>query len=229
LLTGRRLFLGKTDLETVELVRQCQVPPPSAFNARVDRELDGIVMLALERDRRKRYQSARDLGDALAGYLFSRNLKVTGFDIAKMVRMLLDDAEVTMYPKRVVEILHEEIINLSSLGALPGVSPGLASGPLDIEAYRSRRTPFEDIWSEYEGVQQETELSPMGSRASPNPSARFGLDDSRESSGFGGLVSSSSVAIKTGTRSGLSPWVWVLAGVVGASAVGTAVYFLVLR
>lgn len=229
LLTGRRLFLGKTDLETVELVRQCNVLPPSAFNNRVDSELDAIVMQALEKDRRKRYQSARDFGDALAKYLFAKNLKVTAFDIAKMVRMLLDEAEVTMYPKRVVEILQEEIINLSSLGALPGTASTGGTGPLDIEAYRTRRTPFEDIWSEYEGAPSDTELSPLGSRASPAAGARLGLDEpSRETSGFTGLAGGSSPsAVHTGTRRHVPAWVWVLAGVGGAAAVFAALYFTV--
>lgn len=230
LLTGRRLFLGKTDLETVELVRQCNVLPPSAFNPRIDQELDAVVMMALEKDRRKRFQSARDFGDALAKYLFAKNLKVTTFDVSKMVRMLLDDAEVTMFPKRVVEILQEEIINLSSIGALPGTSPSAGAGPLDIEAYRSRRTPFEDIWAEYDGAQHpDTDLSPMGSRASPTPGVRFGIEDSREGSGFAGLVGAGAGPVRTGTRSHISPLVWILAGVGGAGAVMAVLYFIFFR
>ena len=152
LLTGRRLFMGKNDLETVELVRKCDVPPPSIFNPEVGPELDEIVLRTLSRDRKARYQSARDLGDSLAGYLFEKNLKVTTFDIAQMMRFLFEEGEGSSYPKRVMEIIHEEIINLSSIGKLPGVNPTEGGKPLDVESFRQRRTPFEDIWKDFEGV-----------------------------------------------------------------------------
>src|SRR6185295_17459030 len=61
--TGRRLFYGDTDYQTVELVRQ-----------------------ALAKDVNDRYQSANDLVDALAQYLFSRRMKVTARDISSLVR-----------------------------------------------------------------------------------------------------------------------------------------------
>jgi len=57
-LTLRRLFMGNTDNETVELVKKCQIPAPSSINEQVSTELDEIVFKALTKDRKKRYQSA---------------------------------------------------------------------------------------------------------------------------------------------------------------------------
>ena len=88
LLTNRRLFMGKSDLETVELVKKCQIPSPSTIREAVKPELDVIVLKALARDRRKRYQSAREFGDDMADFLFANGMKVTGFDVARTMREL---------------------------------------------------------------------------------------------------------------------------------------------
>lgn len=65
ILTGRRLFKGENDLQTVEKVRQCDVLPPSLQNPLCPPELDAIVLKALARYRDDRFQSAADLADAL--------------------------------------------------------------------------------------------------------------------------------------------------------------------
>ena len=86
MLTGRRLFYGETDYQTVELVRQAQVPSLTALNPEIPLELDRIVHRALARDPAQRFQHAYELQDALAQFLFSRSLKVTNRDIAQLVR-----------------------------------------------------------------------------------------------------------------------------------------------
>jgi len=97
--TGRRLFYGETDYQTVELVRQARVPSVAALNPEIEPELEAVVRKALARDVEERYQSAADLADALAQYLFSRRMKVTARDIAALVR----DAQVEMMRKRSAE------------------------------------------------------------------------------------------------------------------------------
>jgi len=84
--TGRRLFYGESDYQTVELVRQARIPSLAALNPDIEPELEGIVRKALARNPDERYQTAADLGDALAQYLFSRRMKVTARDIAALVR-----------------------------------------------------------------------------------------------------------------------------------------------
>jgi serine/threonine protein kinase len=96
LFTGRRLFYGETDYQTVELVRQARVPSIAALNPQIEGELEAVVRKSLERDPNERYQSAADLGDALAQYLFSRRMKVTSRDIANLVK----DTQVEMMRTR---------------------------------------------------------------------------------------------------------------------------------
>jgi serine/threonine protein kinase len=64
-LTGRRLFLGRTDFETMQNVLERPIPPPSTMRPDVPTALDYIVVRALERDADRRYPSARALADEL--------------------------------------------------------------------------------------------------------------------------------------------------------------------
>ncbi len=86
LFTGKRLFFGETDYQTVQLVRQAKIPSISAINPQIDQELEAIVLCALARDPDKRYQTSADLSDALAQYLFGHRMKVTARDIAALVQ-----------------------------------------------------------------------------------------------------------------------------------------------
>ena len=65
LLSGQRLFVGENDFETLKLVQEMPIPPPSSRNPGVKPALDAVVMRALERDPAKRYQSAGEMGDEL--------------------------------------------------------------------------------------------------------------------------------------------------------------------
>lgn len=119
LFTGRRLFLGETDYQTVELVRQAQIPSITAMNPHIERELEAVVLQALARDPDARFQNAADLADALAGYLFSRRMKVTARDIASLVR----DTQVELMRKRstvqkesiIDTMIQDEVAKLASL------------------------------------------------------------------------------------------------------------------
>jgi serine/threonine-protein kinase len=65
LLSGQRLFVGDTDLDTLKLVQSMPIPRPSKINSAVKPALDNVVMRALERDPDKRYKSAGEMGDDL--------------------------------------------------------------------------------------------------------------------------------------------------------------------
>jgi len=99
LFTGKRLFYGDTDYQTVELVRQAKVPALPPLNPEIDSELEQVVRKALSKDPEDRYQNAADLGDALAQVLFSQRMKVTARDIAALVK----DTQVEMMRKRSAE------------------------------------------------------------------------------------------------------------------------------
>src|SRR3954464_578634 len=91
LLTGKRLFYGETDYQTVELVRNAKIPPINPQNSQVEPELEDVVRKALAKRKEDRFQSTIDIQDALAQYSYSRGLKVISRDIAELVRQCLDD------------------------------------------------------------------------------------------------------------------------------------------
>jgi len=64
-LSGKRLFRGASDLETLSLVRRSEIPRPSALNPHVPAALDEICMRALARQRDERYSSGDEMADAL--------------------------------------------------------------------------------------------------------------------------------------------------------------------
>lgn len=117
--TGRRLFYGDTDYQTVELVRQARIPSVSAVSPDIEPELEDIVRKSLAQNPEGRYQQAADLGDALSQYLFSRRMKVTARDIAALVR----DAQVerarqrSLRPKETLidELIQDEMAKITSL------------------------------------------------------------------------------------------------------------------
>jgi serine/threonine protein kinase len=92
MLTGKRLFYGETDYQTVELVRNAKIPPLRPQNPQVEPELEDVVRKALARRAEDRYGGALDLQDALAHYSYSRGLKVISRDIADLVRQCLEDS-----------------------------------------------------------------------------------------------------------------------------------------
>lgn len=139
LFTGRRLFYGDTDYQTVEQVRQARIPSLQALNTEIEPELEQIVRKALAKDPDDRYTHAADLGDALSQYLFSRRMKVTARDIAQLVR----DTQMELMRKRSAEpkaslidaLINDEVNRLTSLvgDGEDGVAPSGAgtAGPLD--------------------------------------------------------------------------------------------------
>ncbi|MGZ3438099.1 MAG: serine/threonine protein kinase [Polyangia bacterium] len=65
LLTNKRLFKGASDIQTLAMVREAKVAPPSEINPEVLRDLDQICMKALARDPAQRYQTCGELAIAL--------------------------------------------------------------------------------------------------------------------------------------------------------------------
>src|SRR5262249_59601746 len=55
LLTAKRLFDFKTDVEMLRAVTDMPIPPPSSVHAGLPPDLDGIVLKALDRNPDKRY------------------------------------------------------------------------------------------------------------------------------------------------------------------------------
>jgi serine/threonine-protein kinase len=164
LFTGKRLFYGDTDYQTVELVRQAKVPSIAQHNPEIEPEIEQVVRKALARDPEDRYQNAADLGDALAQYLFSRRMKVTARDIAALVK----DAQVEMMRKRSAEpkeslidgLILDEMQKMTSLLEGGTAAPGEGATSLDPSAFVDTSNWAGDLLQSQQGAH--------GGRASKN-------------------------------------------------------------
>ncbi len=137
MIAGRRLFLGETDYQTVKLVQQANVPSLMRLNPDVDADLEAVIMKALTRDPRDRYQSAREFGDALAGHLFGKQLKVTSYDIANLVKEVVEKKSKAVKPQEasiIDRLIQEELLRFTSLDDMSGSDPlNLGQSPLSPE------------------------------------------------------------------------------------------------
>lgn len=91
LTTGRRLFRMESDLETLERVQACVVPPPSSIVENYPVELESIVMRALAKDLNRRYPTAREISRALQQYLMKSASFVGSEEIGSYVKHVLSD------------------------------------------------------------------------------------------------------------------------------------------
>jgi eukaryotic-like serine/threonine-protein kinase len=169
--TGRRLFYGDTDYQTVEMVRQARIPSIAALNPAVEPELEQIVRKTLARDPADRYQQAADLQDALAQYLFSRRMKVTSRDLATLVK----DTQLEHMRKRSTEpkeslidaLIQDEMAKVASLlnDGSPGMMNPASEGSVSLDPDRFAG-PQEMVdtsnWSEslFGDDDEELELEP---------------------------------------------------------------------
>lgn len=91
MLTGTRPYRAAASFaEMVDAIRESEPAPPSTIDARLDREIDTIVLKALHRDRSSRYQSVEALGNDLRRYLRGQPLEAVPhrgtYVLAKLLR-----------------------------------------------------------------------------------------------------------------------------------------------
>ncbi len=91
LLTRRRLFKGDNDLQSLQLVRDCQVPPPSRLVPAVPSGLEKVAMRALAREPERRFQDASAFAEAVEELAHSEGLRVTRSELGAQVRMLFPE------------------------------------------------------------------------------------------------------------------------------------------
>jgi len=121
MLSGRRLFYGDTDLDTVRLVQAARVPPLAGPKSPVTPEIDRVLARALARDPAQRYQSARDFGRDLSAILFSNGRPVSSFEIAELVARPLAQREVDRAGRKdggsiISSLIEEALFEFVSLG-----------------------------------------------------------------------------------------------------------------
>jgi serine/threonine-protein kinase len=110
LTTGRRLFKGASEYETLKLICDRDYPRPSQIVANYPPALERIVMRALEKDRDERYQSAREMQHDLEGFIREERVAVSTVALNEFMQGLFEDKlatqkEALLQGKQLAEII----------------------------------------------------------------------------------------------------------------------------
>ena len=104
MLTRQRLFSSNNDLNTLKKIQDAKIPAPSHFNPDIPFELEEIVLKALQKDPKLRYQTAHDFHKDLSRFLNTINPDFTSAHTSSFVRSLFA-MELIEHKKQVHEAL----------------------------------------------------------------------------------------------------------------------------
>jgi serine/threonine protein kinase len=157
LLTGKRLFVaeGDNEFQVLKMIESCNtfVKPPSTYNPEVPKELDAIVMQALQRDLSKRYQNAEEMARHLRKLLAVQFSDFGPSDIANFVKKLFH--ELIVEDRKQLQNLNgraEELIALGKSTAAAVVAPIPASVQED-EPHAKEHTRVTNLGNKFDKSQ----------------------------------------------------------------------------
>jgi serine/threonine-protein kinase len=91
LTTGRRLFKGTSEFDTMRLIVDGEYPPPRSINPHLPPELEHIILRALAKDVSQRYQSAREFQADLESFIRSERLAVSPLSLGEWMQALFSE------------------------------------------------------------------------------------------------------------------------------------------
>ncbi|HLM75811.1 MAG TPA: serine/threonine-protein kinase [Polyangiaceae bacterium] len=90
LTTGKRLFKGASEYETLRLICEKEYPLPTLVKPGYPQHLERIVMRALSKRREDRYQSAREMQSDLEDFIREERIKVSNMSLMSWMQMLFE-------------------------------------------------------------------------------------------------------------------------------------------
>ena len=91
LTTGKRLFKGSSEFETLKLICEREYPRPSQVRPGYPPELERIVMKALAKDKNERYQDARAMQGDLEAFIRNNRIGVSNIALSQFMQGLFED------------------------------------------------------------------------------------------------------------------------------------------
>ena len=91
LTTGKRLFKGSSEYETLKLICEREYPRPSDVRPDYPPDLEAIVMRALAKDRADRYQSAREMQADIEAFVRSHQIAVSSLALNQFMQGLFEE------------------------------------------------------------------------------------------------------------------------------------------
>jgi serine/threonine-protein kinase len=101
MLTGRRLFFDADSNRTMVNVLEAEILPPSRLRSEIPRQLDEVVLRALERDPNARFPSAKAMSQALAPFL--RGARIENQNLRALLGELFPAGRDSIRPRAVPE------------------------------------------------------------------------------------------------------------------------------
>jgi len=130
LLTGKRLFPRDNEIATMHAIINDEVPPPSTHRAEVSPQLDAIVMLALEKDRERRFATAAEMLEAIERLAMREQHLLSSTTMARFVKELLGERPLPwldLAPNADVRIVAAEVETQAA--PAPPLALTVAAGP----------------------------------------------------------------------------------------------------
>ncbi len=161
LTTGRRLFKGQSEYETLKLICDREYPTPSSIRPDYPPELEKIVMKALAKERDERYQSAREMQGALEEFIRGERIAVSNIALQQFMQTLFEEKlatqkEALLQGKQLAEIIelthsdpppHDAESSGSQQGASATLSMPAASRTVTDVAIRRSRSRAAAMWA----------------------------------------------------------------------------------
>ncbi|MGC8928172.1 MAG: serine/threonine protein kinase, partial [Myxococcota bacterium] len=91
MLTYRRLFKRDTEVASINAILNEEIPSPKKYFKNLPDGVEKIVMKALERDRDKRFQTAREMGNAIEDFISQKRVIVRISDLSDYLTELFPD------------------------------------------------------------------------------------------------------------------------------------------
>ncbi|MGM0555373.1 MAG: protein kinase domain-containing protein [Myxococcota bacterium] len=162
----RRLFRGRSDFETMNLVADAQVTPPTEDDPGFPEGLEAIILKALQKEPEDRYQTAEEMQLALEQWLQTRDVSVGSVQLSKyMQRVYPEGAARTLDADADMDAGDEQ--DAAGDGASPAPSAGDSSD--DDGAYGLPETSPTSDASEPTSRPNPARTEPNPARTEPNP------------------------------------------------------------
>jgi eukaryotic-like serine/threonine-protein kinase len=90
-MTHTKLFTGENEMAILKSVIEGKIYPPSYFNKEIPKQVEAILMKALDKDREKRYQNASDMKYDIENYLSQKEFNPSTIHISNFMKQLFSE------------------------------------------------------------------------------------------------------------------------------------------
>ncbi len=138
-LAVKRLFKRDTTANTMFALLYEEIPPPSKYRSQVPKELDDIALKALARDPNDRWQTAREMGQALRRFLSKRDELIGPAELSDWMGELFPQGEARKNQlMELARMPHTAVPSMQAVNELELTQAATVPGALPLAPKRGR-------------------------------------------------------------------------------------------